>query len=289
MIEVALSAVNARQADMRGPIIGILLRVRAIHREGFFLFLIRLQLPAVEVKLLGRTFLQRFIAHGNGVVVTAHGLQNARLVQQIVVSLLGLDRLVFVFQSFIQINFGGEEVVGGIVPAFPIILVEAANLPVNAGRDELIHIYRNLERHGDLFPTHGNHGRIRLEFVEVVGQCIVHVGRLRFHRHAERIFVLLVAEAAPCGRHLRKNHRPLIFAGNHVQSVGSFVERLALNGHGIGKRDRRILVGSCAPYFSIRHQLAPNLPAVSQRAVIVNGDIGDANALRDLRMLALQR
>lgn len=44
----------------------------------------------------------------------AHGLQNFRLVHQVVVVLLDLDGLIFVFQRFVEINLVREEVAGSL-------------------------------------------------------------------------------------------------------------------------------------------------------------------------------
>src|SRR5450631_272155 len=113
------------------------------------------------------------------------------------------------------------------------------------------------------------------------------LSRLRLHVDAQSVVLLLVGEASPILRILGENHRPLVLPRNHVQSIGSLVERLAFNGDRIAERDRRILIRARAPYLSIGNKLAPDLAVVGPRPVIVHGDVGDADALHHLGMLAL--
>ena len=110
---------------------------------------------------------------------------------------------------------------------------------------------------------------------------------VRLNRDSQRIFILFVTEASPCSGHLREDHRPIIFTGNHVQSIGSFVERLTFNRDRIGECDGGIFVGPGAPYLSVGHQLAPNLTAVDEWPMVVDGDVGNADTLRDNCMLTL--
>ena len=74
-----------------------------------------------------------------------------------------------------------------------------------------------------------------------------------------------------------------------MQTVRSFVERLTFDGDRIGEGDCGILIRSRAPYLAVGYELAPDLAAIDQRPVIVDGDIGEADALGDHGMLALQR
>ena len=114
-------------------------------------------------------------------------------------------------------------------------------------------------------------------------------GDLRLRGDPQRVLVLLVAETSPRGRGLREDHRPLILAGNHLQTVSTLVERLAFDRDRIGERDGGIFVGSGAPNLSVRHEFAPDLAVVHQRPMIVDSDVGKAKALRDHGMLALPR
>ncbi len=74
-----------------------------------------------------------------------------------------------------------------------------------------------------------------------------------------------------------------------MQAIGTLVERLAFDRDRIGERDRGVFVGSGAPDLSIRHNLAPDLAAIDQRPVVVDCDVGNADALCDHGMLALPR
>ena len=73
---------------------------------------------------------------------------------------------------------------------------------------------------------------IGFDVIKVVGQRLVKFRRLGLHCDSQRVFLLLIAETSPGGGGFRKNHRPVIFVGNHVQPVRSLVEELALDGSG---------------------------------------------------------
>ncbi len=117
----------------------------------------------------------------------------------------------------------------------------------------------------------------------------MHVRSLGFHRHPQRILLLVISERAPRRRVLRKNDRPLVGVRNHVQPVRPLVERLAFDRDRIAERNRRIQIRSRPPHLAIGNQTAPHLALVHQRTVIVDRDICNPDALRNLRPLALQR
>ena len=71
-----------------------------------------------------------------------------------------------------------------------------------------------------------------------------------------------------------------------MQAVGAFIERLALDGYGIAERDGRVFVGSCAPNLAVGDKAAPDPSAVHQRAMVVDGDVGNPDALAKQRVLA---
>ncbi len=74
------------------------------------------------------------------ILLASHCIQNVRLVHHVVVALFRLDRLIFILQRFVQIDLVGQEISGRIVPAFPVILVEPVQLPVNAGSHQVVHV-----------------------------------------------------------------------------------------------------------------------------------------------------
>ena len=80
-----------------------------------------------------------------------------RLIHQIVVALFRLNRLIFILQRFVKINLVRQEVACRIVPAFPVILVEPVQLPVDAGRHQLVHVDVHFERHRNFVPPHGHY------------------------------------------------------------------------------------------------------------------------------------
>src|SRR5581483_9775055 len=107
--------------------------------------------------------------------------------------------------------------------------------------------------------------------------------------HAQCVFFLVVREAAPRAVDLGKDNGPLVFVRNHVQAVSPAVEWFALNGDGIGERDGGVFVCTGAPYLSKGDKIAPDFAIAGERPMIVDGDIGYADALRHRRMLALAR
>src|SRR5258708_34730595 len=73
-----------------------------------------------------------------------------------------------------------------------------------------------------------------------------------------------------------------------MQAVGSLVERLAFDLDRVAEGDRRVFICSGAPHLAVGNEVTPNLAIIYQRTVIADGDVGDANRLRNLRSLALQ-
>ena len=74
-----------------------------------------------------------------------------------------------------------------------------------------------------------------------------------------------------------------------MDAVGPLVERLPLDRDRISECNNCVFVCPRPPDLSKRYKLAPDLAAIGQRPVIIDGDVGDANALHDYCMLALPR
>ena len=88
---------------------------------------------------------------------------------------------------------------------------------------------------------------------------------------------------------MEKMNGPFIFRGKHMQAVNALGQRLAFNAHGIGELNRRIFICAGAPDLAVRHKAAPDFSAFHQRAMVIDGDIRDADTLDDLCMLAVAR
>ena len=71
-----------------------------------------------------------------------------------------------------------------------------------------------------------------------------------------------------------------------MQSINSFVERLALHRNLIAEFNRRVFVSARAPNFAVRNEAAPNFSPVHQWAMVIDCDIRQRNALFDLGSLA---
>ena len=112
---------------------------------------------------------------------------------------------------------------------------------------------------------------------------------MRLHAHAQRIFFLVIAEAAPRRRILGEDNRPLILVGKRVQAIASRRQRLPFHSHVVSKRNCRVFIRSGTPHLPIRNRFAPNLPASHRRPVIGNGDVRQPDSLRHAGPLADSR
>src|ERR1700746_3626272 len=74
-----------------------------------------------------------------------------------------------------------------------------------------------------------------------------------------------------------------------MQTVNALGQRLAFHIHRIGEFDGRVFICAGTPDLAVRHKTAPDFSAFDQRAVVINGDISDADSLDDLGMLAVTR
>src|ERR1700677_500866 len=109
----------------------------------------------------------------------------------------------------------------------------------------------------------------------------MHACSLGLYRHAERIFFFVVCERSPGSGVLGKYDRPFLCIRDHVQSIASLVEWLAFDLDGIAEGDRRVEICSRAPHLAVGNQggRSPNLAIIDQWPVIVDRDVGDADAL----------
>ncbi len=71
--------------------------------------------------------------------------------------------------------------------------------------------------------------------------------------------------------------------------ISTFIQVLPLDRDRITESNSRILIRPSAPDLAIGNEFAPDLASIGQRTMIVNGDIGDANALRHHGMLTRTR
>src|SRR5260370_12358997 len=78
-----------------------------------------------------------------------------------------------------------------------------------------------MEGNRQFFPTQSCSRRIRFHFLEGVSERFAEIPGLRLGGHSQRIFLLVIAEAAPRSRVLRKNNRPLILIRDGVQPISS--------------------------------------------------------------------
>jgi len=74
-----------------------------------------------------------------------------------------------------------------------------------------------------------------------------------------------------------------------VQAVGAGGQRVAFDGDVVGERDSGVFVSARAPDLAERNGLAPDFASAHERPAIVNGDIGQPDALRGNGALAERR
>src|SRR5258706_4551872 len=80
----------------------------------------------------------------------------------------------------------------------------------------------------------------------------------------ERVFGLVVCEAAPGARILGENDDPAGLAPNHVQPVRTLGERLAIDGNRVADLEDGVLVGPCPPHLSRPPNAATDLASPEQ-------------------------
>src|SRR4030095_96771 len=94
------------------------------------------------------------------------------------------------------------------------------------------------------------------------------------------------AVASPRRVGFRKYYRPRILVRDHMQAINSFVERFPLYRNRIAEFNGRVFVSADPPNFAVRNEAAPNFSPVHQRAMVLDLDISQRNALFDLGSLA---
>ncbi len=133
-----------------------------------------------------------------------------------------------------------------LVPGLPAEARQAAQLLLEVRHDDGLRVDR--DREGDLraSPT-ASRRRPSSRSDSRSGTRGAPRSRLRFRRDGEahRVFLLVVAEAAPGGRGDGEHHRPFLLGRQHVEPVRAGRERLAADGR--RACENSIVVFSFAP------------------------------------------
>ncbi len=174
----------------------------------------------------------------------------------------------------------------GFVVSSPGKAADAAQFVLDALQYDGFGVHGNAERDGQLLPAQSCRRGVGFHVIEHVGEHVKRFGRVRFHRDAQRVLFLVVAEAAPGSGILGENNRPLILVGNGVQSVGACGQRFSFYGNVISESDGGIFIRARAPDLTVGDGLAPDLAPVYRGAVIGDGDVGQADPLRHGAALA---
>ena len=268
------------QRQVAHPMVGVLLWNLGIKFEGALGVTGSLEASRVNVELNGGGLLKRGRERLCGVILAAHGVEDARFGFQVLKAFLVLDGSVFPLERFFQIVIVVQAPLRGFVVSGPGEAADAAQLVFDALQHHGFGVHGNVERNGQLFPSEGGRGGVRLNVIEDVGQRFKRIRRMRFDSYTQRVLFFVVAEAAPGGGVLGKNDSPLILVGDGVQSIGPRRQRLSFDGNVIGENDGCVFIGTRAPDFSIGHGLAPDFAAADRRPVIGDGDVAQANPLR---------
>src|SRR5260370_10471916 len=284
--EITLVRRDPGQGQVADPMIRILVRNLRIQFKSALGVPRSLKAASVGVQLIRAGRVERLGTHFGGFFLFSHDLQDARLGLQIFKPLFILDRGVFPLQRLLQFVIVVQAPLRRLVVSAPCESADAPQFVLDALQHHRFHVHGNAEGTRQFFPEQRRQRGIRLHVIENVRQHFKRFRGVRFDAHAQRIFFLVVAEAAPRSRVLRKYDRPLIFVRERVQPVRPRTKRFPFNGNIIGKRNCRIFVRARAPHFSKGHGLAPNLPPAHFRPVIRNDDVRQPNPLRNRPALA---
>src|SRR6266849_1227862 len=233
---------DSRQRQVAGPMIRILLGNLRIDLERALSVPRSLQAPGVGVQLNRGGFIERLGKRLSGFFFSSQRVEDARFGLQIFKSLFILDRSVFPLQRFFQVVIVVQAPLRRLVVSAPCEPADAPKLVFDALQRPRFHVHRDVERNRQLLPAQSCCRRIRFDFLKRVGKRLTEIRRLRLGRHAQCVLFLVVAQAAPGSRVLRKNNRPLILVRDGVQPVSPSRKRFSFHGDIFGKSDGRILV-----------------------------------------------
>ncbi len=74
-----------------------------------------------------------------------------------------------------------------------------------------------------------------------------------------------------------------------MQPINALGQRLAFHAYGIGEFDRGVFIRAGTPDLAVGHKAAPDFPPFYQRAMVIDGDVGNADTLNDFCVLAVTR
>src|SRR5467141_4613267 len=277
---------NSRERQVADPVIRIFLWHLGKQLKSTLGVPRALQAAGVRVQLNRTGFIKALGKRFGGFFFSAHGIEDARFGFQIFKSLFILNRSVFPFQRFFQVVIVVQAPLRGLVVTSPGESADTPKLVFDAAQNNCLYVHGYVDGNCELLPPQSCRRRIRLDFLEGVGQRLTEIRGLWLGVHAQRVFFLVVAEAAPGSRVLRKNDRPLILVSDGLQPIRAPRKGFPFHGDIVGESDGGILIRAGSPYFSIRHRLAPNLPPTHFWPVIRNRDVRQSNALRHSTALA---
>src|SRR5216683_2897846 len=280
---------NPRERQVADPVVRILLWNLRIQLKSALGVPLPLQAAGVRVQLNRTGFIEGLGKRFGRLFLSSHGVKDARFGLQIFKSLFILNRGVFPLQRLFQVVIVVQAPLRCLVVSAPRETADAPQLVLDAAQHNRFHIHGNMEGNRELFPPQSCGRRIRFDFLERVGQHFKRFRGVGLHVYAQRVLFLVVAEAAPGSRVLRKNNRPLILVRDGVQPIRARRKGFPFHRDIVGKSDGRILIRAGAPHLPIRHRFAPDLPPTNFWPVIRNGDVRQSNPLRHSATLADSR
>ena len=135
-------------------------------------------------------------------------------------------------EALVELVVVAEAPVGRLVPALPAEARRAPQLALDARVHDGLGVDRDREGDGELVPLKHDDGPVVGRVLEAVLEALFEVGGLRGHGEADRVFRLVVAEAAPGRVHVAEDDGPVLLGGDHVEAVRACRERLAADREG---------------------------------------------------------
>lgn len=134
-------------------------------------------------------------------------------------------------------------------------------------------------------PFHLNLARLECDVGNIDSECLGLFGQCAWcYFEASHIILAWVAVGSPCTGAGADDDLPLVFVGNGVECVFACFYTLAGHFHIFTKLDLGRSIGTCAPYMSVRNDVAHYLAAAHRRTAVRDLDVGDREVLHQLRV-----
>jgi len=140
------------------PVIRILLHVASEDVEALVLMALGHKLASIDVDLDDRAHLHGLGAGGGRIVFAAHRVENFGFGDQVFEAFFVLNRSVRVFERILKIAFAVDQVIGGFVPRYPGVLLDAAQLGGQFLLRDFEGVDFDFERYREFLPLQNSRG-----------------------------------------------------------------------------------------------------------------------------------